>query len=91
MPEIHATGFMYSFIYFYVFYFFDSDSIRTKLYSEKKMHSCQLAHFRTTLELVSNPLLSACLLENSMLYSPGRGKRPVRPGSFKYVNLVGNS
>ena len=52
------------------------------------MHSSQMVHFRTTLELVNKPLMSVCVLGNSMLYSPGRGKRPIRP--FSFVNLVGN-
>ena len=53
------------------------------------MHSSQMVHFRTTLELVNKPLMSVCVLGNSMLYSPGRGKRPIRP--FSFVNLVGDS
>lgn len=85
MHEVRAAGFIYSFIYLYILFF---DSIRTKLYSEKKMHSSQMVHFRTTLELVNKPLMSVCVLGNSMLYSPGRGKRPIRP--FSFVNLVGD-
>ena len=33
------------------------------------MHSSQMVHFRTTLELVNKPLMSVCVLGNSMLYS----------------------
>lgn len=33
--------------------------------------------------------MSICVLGNSMLYSSGRGKRPIRP--FSFVNLVGDS
>lgn len=53
------------------------------------MHSSQMVHFRSSLELVNKPLMSICVLGNSMLYSSGRGKRPVRP--FSFVNLVGDS
>lgn len=86
MHGIRAAGFIYSFIYLCILFF---DSIRTKLYSEKKMYSSQMVHFRTTLESVNNHLMSICALGNSMLYSSGRGKRPIRP--FSFVNLVGDS
>lgn len=65
---------------------FDNDSIRTKLNSQQKMHSSQMVHFGTPLELVNKPLLSAYLLENSMLHSNERDTN-----FFKYVNLSGHS
>lgn len=55
------------------------------------MHSSKMVHYGTALELVSKVLLSAFLLENSMLYSVGRGKRLIRLHFVKYVNLAGDS
>ena len=72
------AGLIYSFIFMFHFL---TDSIRTKLNSEKKMHSSQMVRFRTPLELVSKCLFCTYRRESGVLYSTGRGKRPVIPNS----------